>query len=93
MSKDYYFYCGPAQLTTDYCSWGGPGDHLTLLCILSLRAETKTNRPKLAMITLDRSMFCKPFCLVSLWDWCLAGLDKKVATTSMPEPLPKQLTA
>ena len=61
------FYCGPAQLTTDRGSLGGSGgDHFTLLYILSLRSETKTNRRKLAMITSDRSMFCKLFCLVQM---------------------------
>ena len=40
---------------------------ITLLCyswILSLCAETKTNKHKLGMITSEGSMICKPFCLV-----------------------------
>ena len=52
------------QLTREHCSWGGGGDHFALLLHLSLRAETKTNRRQLALITLVGSMICKPFCLV-----------------------------
>ena len=49
------------QLTREHCSWGGGGDHFALLLHLSLRAETKTNRRQLALITLVGSMICKPF--------------------------------
>ena len=55
---------GGSQQESTVAEGGGGGDHFALLLHLSLRAETKTNRRQLALITLVGSMICKPFCLV-----------------------------
>ena len=51
------------QLAREHCSssWTCWGNQIALLLDLSLRAETKTNRRKQALVG---SMICKPFCLV-----------------------------
>ena len=51
------------QLAREHCSSWRWGNQVALLLDLSLRAETKTNRRKQALVG---SMICKPFCLVSL---------------------------